>query len=214
MLHPHRVLEACAIAVAEAFRGSFIYNHIHQMDTKVHTESLCVLNNLSPIDIALYGAAASLHDFGKLLISDSLRKWNSKVLDKDGPEYRLIRFHATIGADAVHRMAMVFPEFEEDFLKCSNVIRHHHERWDGMGYPARLAEDEIPLGSRIIAVCDAYGSMTRPERTWRAPLSMEEALKEIEEHAGTQFDPLQAHMFVRMMRNGTVEEELIKNVTI
>ena len=74
-------------------------------------------------------------------------------------------------------------------------VLHHHERWDGSGYPDGLAGDRIPLGARIIFVADAFDAMTS-DRLYREPLSLEEALAEVERCAGTQFDPEVVHAFL------------------
>jgi HD-GYP domain-containing protein (c-di-GMP phosphodiesterase class II) len=118
-----------------------------------------------------------LHDIGKLSVPDAL-------LFKPGPlsdeERALVRRHPEEGAEILHHI---------DFLdEAKSVVRHHHERWDGDGYPDGLAGDEIPIGSRIILACDAYNAMIT-ERPYREPMSPEAAVCELEDHAGTQFDP-------------------------
>ncbi|MEX2101949.1 MAG: HD domain-containing phosphohydrolase, partial [Actinomycetota bacterium] len=71
----------------------------------------------------------------------------------------------------------------------AELIRHHHERWDGSGYPDGLAADSIPLGARIVAVCDAYHAMLSPDRAYGKPRTRKEALDELRRCAGSQFDP-------------------------
>jgi HD-GYP domain-containing protein (c-di-GMP phosphodiesterase class II) len=121
--------------------------------------------------------AARLHDVGKIQVPDA-------VLNKPGPlephENDVIRCHAAWGAETLARI----PGLEA----VATIVRFHHERWDGAGYPDGLTGARIPLASRIIAVCDAYGAMTC-DRPYRAALDPDEAVDEIRTAAGTQFDP-------------------------
>jgi HD-GYP domain-containing protein (c-di-GMP phosphodiesterase class II) len=121
--------------------------------------------------------AARLHDVGKIRVPDA-------VLNKPGPldveEARLIRNHSAWGAETLEQI----PGLEV----VSTLVRFHHERWDGDGYPDGLEGVRIPLASRIIAVCDSYGAMTC-DRPYRRAMSSEEALVELRRGAGRQFDP-------------------------
>jgi HD-GYP domain-containing protein (c-di-GMP phosphodiesterase class II) len=129
--------------------------------------------------------AARIHDLGKVGTQDS-------ALRKPGPlteEERLdIQQHSAIGADIVGRL--------EIYKRIATIVRHHHERWDGTGYPDRLAGEDIPLGSRIIGVADAFDAMTS-DRPYRSALSMESAICELRKHSGTQFDPAIVEAFER-----------------
>lgn len=95
-------------------------------------------------------------------------------------EYEIIKRHPILGEQVINQM-MYLKEF-------SQVIRHHHERWNGTGYPDGLKGEQIPLLSRILAVADAFDAMTS-DRSYRSARSVEEALKEIYMNSGTQFDP-------------------------
>ena len=125
--------------------------------------------------IVYYGAL--LHDVGKIGVSDG-------VLNKPGPlldaERELIRAHVQIGHDLLRGVPVLEP--------VAQVVRHHHERYDGGGYPDGLKGDAIPLAARIVAVVDAYGAMLAP-RSHRAALTREQACLELRRCAGTQFDP-------------------------
>ncbi|MEA2418212.1 MAG: hypothetical protein QOE60_418 [Thermoleophilaceae bacterium] len=133
--------------------------------------------------------AASLHDVGKAAIPD-------EILDKRGPldaeEWEFMRRHTLIG----ERILSAAPAL----TVASKLVRSSHERYDGQGYPDRLAGEEIPLGSRIIAVCDAYDAMVshRPYRTARDP---DGALAELARCAGTQFDPAVVEVFGEALRD-------------
>ncbi|MFZ5827327.1 MAG: HD domain-containing phosphohydrolase [Bacillota bacterium] len=121
---------------------------------------------------------ALLHDIGKIGIPDA-------ILRKPGPldeeEWATMRQHPRIGYEMLKQI---------DFLKQAvPIILHHHERYDGTGYPAGLAEDQIPLGARIFSVADTYDAITS-DRPYRKGRSHEEAVEEIQRGAGTQFDPM------------------------
>ena len=121
--------------------------------------------------------AAELHDVGKLAIPE-------EILSKPGPlsedEWEFVRRHTLIG----ERILGAAPALGA----AAKLVRSTHERWDGTGYPDRLAGSEIPLGARIIAVCDAFDAMTSP-RPYAEPISTQEAIRELFRCAGTQFDP-------------------------
>jgi HD-GYP domain-containing protein (c-di-GMP phosphodiesterase class II) len=120
--------------------------------------------------------AASFHDLGKSAIPD-------RVLQKPGAldpsEWRVMRSHAEAGAELLRYLP--------DCAAIAPIVRHHHERWDGYGYPDRLREDETPLASRIIAVCDAYAAMLA-DRPYRRALHPIVARQELTRGAGSQFD--------------------------
>ena len=120
--------------------------------------------------------AAELHDIGKMAIPDA-------ILTKPGPldagEWEFMRQHTIVG----ERMLHVAPAL----AGVARLVRWSHERMDGGGYPDRLAGDEIPLGARIVAVCDAFNAMTS-DRPYRRAVSADEAVAELIRHSGTQFD--------------------------
>jgi HD-GYP domain-containing protein (c-di-GMP phosphodiesterase class II) len=130
--------------------------------------------------------AALLHDIGKVGIRDDVLR-NPGVLSED--EMELMRNHPEYGWYVLR----VFPELTEAAL----FILHHHERYDGTGYPAGLEADEIPLGARIVAVIDAFDAMisTRP---YRKGLSFDEAVRRLVEGSGTQFDPVVVERFLQI----------------
>ena len=128
--------------------------------------------------------AATLHDIGKAAVPDA-------ILDKPGPldehEWAFMRRHTIIG----ERIMQAAPALSA----AAPLVRSSHESFDGTGYPDRLAGDDIPLGARVIAVCDAYDAMVS-DRPYRAALSHAEALAELRRCAGTQFDPEVVRAFV------------------
>ena len=132
---------------------------------------------LSQAELDLLGHAALFHDIGKLAVPDKILLKPASLTDE---EWELMRRHSDEGARIIDRLG-----FLDDAVP---AIRHHHERWDGDGYPDRLRGDEIPLGARIIHVADAFDSMLTT-RIYRAARSVEEALGELRRAAGTQFCP-------------------------
>jgi diguanylate cyclase (GGDEF)-like protein len=141
-------------------------------------------NYAEKIDLALL---ALLHDIGKIGVSDL-------ILNKTGPltteEYILMKDHSVIGG----KITSVIPSLKT----ISPLILHHHERWDGKGYPDGLKHEETPLCSRILSVVDAYDAMTN-ERVYRKAISKEKAIEEILNHKGTQFDPTVVDVFLEII---------------
>jgi two-component system cell cycle response regulator len=121
---------------------------------------------------------ALLHDVGKLSIPD-------RVLTKPGPlnelEWTAMRRHAALGERLLAHIL--------DQAAVLAIVRSHHERWDGSGYPDGMSGDEIPLAARIVAVADAFQAMIEP-RPYRAPRTPASALEEISSQSGRQFDPV------------------------
>ena len=136
----------------------------------------------SELEGVAYGAL--LHDIGKIGIAEH-------VLHKPGPltedEFRIMREHPEIGERICDPLRM-----SRDFTP---IIRHHHERWDGSGYPDGLAGERIPLGARIVALADAFDAIVRG-RPYRAARSVEEAFDELRKHSGRQFDPTLVPLFI------------------
>ena len=127
-----------------------------------------------------------LHDVGKLAIPDS-------ILFKPGPltteERALMSRHTIVGAEIMRDI--------EFLAEASKVVRSHHERWDGNGYPDRLAGEQIPLNARVFAVADVFDALTT-NRPYRVALSFEQARSMIEEEAGSHFDPQVVDAFRRI----------------
>jgi HD-GYP domain-containing protein (c-di-GMP phosphodiesterase class II) len=143
---------------------------------------------LSPDDLNTLRYAAEIHDIGKISIPDF-------ILNKPGTlnklERRMIELHPVKGAQIIEPL---------DFLeKVIPIVRHHHERFDGTGYPDGLRGVRIPLMSRILACADSYDAMTS-ERPYKERLSLHEAIREIKRNAGTQFDPEIAAFFIRILK--------------
>jgi putative nucleotidyltransferase with HDIG domain len=133
--------------------------------------------DLSHAELELLGHAALFHDIGKLGIPDAILLKPSSLTDE---EWEIMASHAAEGASIINRLG-----FLSDAVP---AIRHHHERFDGQGYPDGLAGDDIPLGARIIHVADAFDSMLTT-RVYRPARPAHEALHELRRMAGSQFCP-------------------------
>ncbi|MEA1964600.1 MAG: PAS domain S-box protein, partial [Candidatus Aerophobetes bacterium] len=131
---------------------------------------------------------ALLHDIGKIGIPDSVL---FKISSLTPLEWKKMKEHSRIG----YRMAKQIP----DFAPIAQEILHHHEHWDGTGYPDGLKGEKIPLLSRIISIVDAYDVM-QSHRTYKGAVSKAEALKEVKKYAGTQFDPQLVEIFLKIVK--------------
>jgi diguanylate cyclase (GGDEF)-like protein len=138
---------------------------------------------MTPEELDVLARAAELHDVGKMAIPDAIL---SKPGALDEEEWAFMRRHTILG----ERILSAAPAL----LPVAKVVRSSHERWDGDGYPDGLAGEEIPLGARIIAVCDAFHAMIS-NRAYRQGMTMQEALAELRRCAGGQFDPAAVKAF-------------------
>jgi diguanylate cyclase (GGDEF)-like protein len=145
---------------------------------------------MSAEDVDELTRAAELHDVGKAAIPDA-------ILSKPGPldddEWAFMRRHTIIGERILSAAPALVP--------VARIVRSSHERWDGAGYPDALRAEDIPLGARIVAVCDAFHAMTT-DRPYRAACTPDEALVELRRCAGTQFDPGVVEAFADVLERG------------
>jgi len=130
--------------------------------------------------------AGSLHDIGKIGIRDDILLKPGRLTDD---EYEKIKEHPVIGAEIISKMGLWDREMK--------IIRHHHERYDGKGYPDGLKENEIPRLSRILSVADCYDAMAS-DRSYRVKMEKNIVLDIIRENSGTQFDPEVVDAFLRI----------------
>lgn len=135
---------------------------------------------LSDDELELIHIGTPLHDIGKIGITDAILRAPRRLTPE---EFEVMQTHTTLGAEYLQSIPELHPIIP--------IVRNHHERWDGTGYPDRLAQEEIPKIARIVAVADAFDAMTsdRPYHPQRQGRSAEEAFAEVEQQAGRQFDP-------------------------
>ncbi len=174
-------------SLSKALDAKDSYTSGHASRVEEYAVKLASAYGLSLKKIEDIKKAAILHDIGKIGI-------NERILNKSASltfeEFQKIKEHPKVGADIIGEIS---------FLKdISEIIRYHHERYDGKGYPEGLKGDEVPIEAYIIAIVDSYDAMTS-DRPYRNALSKEEALREIKINAGMQFHPMVAESFIHMM---------------
>jgi HD-GYP domain-containing protein (c-di-GMP phosphodiesterase class II) len=133
---------------------------------------------------------APVHDVGKIGVPDSILLKDGRLTDD---EYALMKSHSVYGEEIINRFDILANE--------ARITRHHHERFDGAGYPDRLAGENIPYSSRLIALCDTCDAMMT-DRPYRKAQTKEEVLAEIKRCRGKQFDPDMADCFMEMIGSG------------
>jgi putative nucleotidyltransferase with HDIG domain len=169
------------------------YTHGHTERVAQYSVGIAKAMDFSQDEIQTIQLGAFLHDIGKLHTSDSILHKPGALTDE---EWRLVKAHPVRGAQMLQGV-----KFLE---KASDLVRHHHERVDGKGYPDGLRGDEITIGAKIVNVADAFDAMTT-DRPYRAGLTMEQAIAQFEEKAGTQFAAEVVEVMVRCLRNGTIK---------
>lgn len=173
-----------ALAVALDARDPYTSGHSERVSHYAGT--MAAHAKLPDTEVEQIRFAGILHDIGKIGISDFILNKKGAL---DAEEYALIQSHPGIGADMIKNIG---------FLDQVGVyIRHHHERYDGTGYPDKLQGDQIPLGARIIGVADAFDAMTC-DRVYRPGMSPEEAISRLKSGRGTQFDAEMVDCFIEV----------------
>ncbi|OGP70149.1 MAG: hypothetical protein A2Y80_05365 [Deltaproteobacteria bacterium RBG_13_58_19] len=160
-----------------------------QHSTRVTEVSLAFARflGLSADDLEALRHATYLHDIGKIGISDTILRKPGRLTPE---EREIIETHPLIGEKIVEPLGLRMEE--------KNIILHHHERWDGGGYPNGLAREEIPFLCRLVALVDCFDALTS-DRPYRSRFPFPDALAEIETQAGRQFDPHLARKFLELM---------------
>jgi putative nucleotidyltransferase with HDIG domain len=185
-----------ALSLVRALDARDTHTAGHSAAVAVYARDVALKLGLASDEVAKIQLAALLHDIGKIGVP-------SEVLHKEGEldeaEWELIRNHPEVGA-SIAGEAPIFREIAE-------LIRSHHERPDGRGYPAGLGSDQIPLASAVIGIADAYNAMTS-HRPYRAALSPEEAMEELRRGAGSQFEATLVPIFLTVLRAHDVDYQL------
>lgn len=164
------------------------YTGKHVESTVFYSTEIARAMKLSPEEVDNLRQASVLHDLGKVGISDKILLKKSKLTKK---EFEEIKKHPQIGADIIRPI-----QFMHNIIP---LILYHHERWDGKGYPTGLKQNEIPIGARIISIADVYQALTS-DRPYRKAFSKKEAIKIVEDGAGTQFDPAIVKVFLEIIK--------------
>src|SRR6266446_1679997 len=171
-------------ALATAIDAKDQTTHFHVRRVQIYAEGLGRLLKLSDAEIAALNAGALLHDVGKLAVPDH-------ILNKPGTltpaEFEKTKIHTVVGAEILGRVNFPYPVVP--------IVRHHHERWDGKGYPDSLQEEQIPITARIMSVIDCFDSV-REDRPFRPGMSRGDAIELLRGDSGTQFDPAIVDLFI------------------
>jgi putative nucleotidyltransferase with HDIG domain len=163
------------------------YTKGHSFRVAAYSTALARELGWSEEKVELLQYVALIHDLGKVAIPETILKKEGKLT---GAEFAQMREHSLIGFNIIKDIKFL--------AGGADIIKHHHERWDGKGYPDGLKGELIPEGARILAVADAFDAMTS-DRSYRKALGTITAMQEIKEGAGTQFDPQMAATFIRII---------------
>ena len=173
-------------SIADAVEARDLYLEGHSVRVLAYAMPIGTALQLPQAHVGAIQIAARLHDIGRLVIPESAVNHPGPLTDE---QWDLVRRHPDAGADFLKPL--------DFFGEVGDIIRAHHESYDGTGYPQRLAGEEIPLVSRILAVADAFDAMTSP-RPYRAEHSIDEARKQVRHLSGQQFDPQAADAFLNI----------------
>lgn len=175
-------------ALAQAIDARDHYTHSHSENVGRYAIVIAEELGLSAKEIETIREACELHDLGKIGIEDSIL---SKPSPLTADEWEQVKKHPTTGAQILEPLT-----FLNDVI---DLVRQHHEHFDGTGYPEGRSSEDILLGARIIHVADAYESMRSARSYRKIPLTKEDAVAEIKIHSGTQFDPKLVEVFLRVV---------------
>ncbi|HNO80109.1 MAG TPA: HD domain-containing protein [Phycisphaerae bacterium] len=164
-------------ALVAAVEARDPYTHDHSQRVSHYAKTIATRMRLDCREVSRIETAAILHDIGKIGVPDSILRKTDKLLPE---EFEVIRCHPAIGVKILAHNTYLRRELP--------IILHHHEKYDGSGYPDGLAGERIPIGARVLAAADALDAMLS-RRAYRPALSMQEARSELSRQRGTQFDP-------------------------
>ena len=176
---------ATAEALATAIDAKDQTTHCHVRRVQIYAAGMGEVFGLAADEIAALKAGALLHDVGKLAVPPH-------ILNKPGPlthaEFEKMKIHTVVGAQILGRVDFPYPVIP--------IVRHHHEQWDGRGYPDRLCGEQIPITARIISVVDCFDSI-REDRPFRRGMTFDEATALLRRGAGIHFDPAVVEQFIK-----------------
>src|ERR1700728_2212804 len=168
-----RTIEALALAIEAKDHTT----HTHLQRVRTYAVEIAKEIGLSPDEIEALRAADLLHDIGKLAVTENIINKPGRLTPE---EFEKMKVHPLVGAEILDRVAFPYP--------VAPIVRSHHERWDGSGYPAGLAGAEIPIGARILAVVDCLDALAS-DRQYRPAIPLDQAMSQVKERSGTWFDP-------------------------
>jgi putative two-component system response regulator len=183
------------VAIQAEYRADHSSQHVERVaDTAA---AIAERLGLGAEQMGLMREAAALHDVGNLAIPDTILLKPNKLTEM---EYELVKTHTTLGA-------RLLSESGSPVLQMASLIAAaHHERWDGTGYPAGLAGEDIPLVARVVAVADVFDALTH-DRPYKSLWPVEQAISEVQHGAGTQFDPRVVDAFLETLARADLAEQ-------
>ena len=189
-------------ALASAIDAKDQTTHGHVRRVQIYAEGLARLYKLSKAEIEALKIGALLHDVGKLAVPDHILNKPGKLT---AAEFEKMKIHTIVGAQIVGRVNFPYPVVP--------IVRHHHERWDGNGYPDGLKAADIPITARILSVVDSFDAL-HEDRQYRKALSREEAIQFLERVAGAQFDPEIVKTFIEHLPQfeATIAEQQVEEI--
>lgn len=162
------------------------YTGAHSKAVKSYSEALAKNLDLSAFDVETIGLGSVFHDIGKIGTPESILNKQDKLTNE---EFEEIKKHPSAGSKIIEGI----PTFRDTV---SQIVRSHHENWDGSGYPDKIKGERIPLGARIVAIADSFHAMTS-NRPYRQGLPTSEAVKRLQNGAGQQWDPDLVNEFIK-----------------
>ncbi len=168
-----RTIEALALAIEAKDHTT----HDHLQRVQVYARELAATLDLTEAELLALQAAALLHDIGKLAVPEHIISKPGKLTPE---EFEKMKIHPIVGAEILERVRFPYP--------VAPIVRAHHEKWDGTGYPAGLRGEEIPIGARILAAVDCLDALAS-DRQYRRAMPLEDAMKVVRSEAGHAFDP-------------------------
>src|ERR1051325_478821 len=174
-------IESLAIAIDAKDQTT----HGHVRRTQIYATEMGKLLKVSEQELRALVAGALLHDIGKLAVPEYILNKPGKLTES---EFAKMKIHPTVGGDILKRVNFPYP--------VEDIVRYHHEKWDGSGYPRGLRESQIPLVARIISVVDFYDA-TRCDRPYRKGMKRDDCLALLQKMSGTAFDPKVVALFVK-----------------
>jgi diguanylate cyclase (GGDEF)-like protein/putative nucleotidyltransferase with HDIG domain len=180
-------------ALATAIDAKDQTSHCHIRRVEIYAAGLGHMLCLPDSELHALRAGALLHDIGKLAVPDHILNKPARL---STAEFEKTKIHTTVGAEILSRVNFPYPVIP--------IVKHHHERWDGRGYPEGLKGEEIPLTARIMAVVDCFDSV-REDRPFRPGMTREAAIALLRKDAGTHFDPKIVELFVHNLAQFEIE---------
>jgi putative nucleotidyltransferase with HDIG domain len=169
------------------------YTFNHSRNVAYYATELAYTYGMNEDCVEIVREAALLHDIGKIGVPEQILNKPGKLTDD---EYEIIKGHVENSIGIIRHLPSL------DYV--IPAVIGHHERYDGNGYPRRIAKDDIPISARILCIADAFDAMTS-ERPYKKPYSVKAALKILKEQAGLQFDPNLIPLFIELVENGSIK---------